>query len=441
MTKVLLRYGGAFRTVPLVKSARSIVGAWSRALTAFVFGTTIICLGAPALNGAAGRQDASDGSAATLGTTEIAIFRQVLAIIGREYVDSTNRQRLIEQALRGMASSLDPYSAFLDTGELEELEASDDGTYCGIGIEITTVGSAIEVLSVMDKSPAADAGLQRGDAIVSVDGKAGMRLSETAALLRGVPGTEVHLGIRRAANEPTLYALRRECLPIRSVSAALLEPSYGYVRISTFSDTTPTELKRSIDELDELNHARLKGLVLDLRGNGGGVLDDGTAVADAFLDRGVIVTADGRSPEAQLYVDATPGDLLHGAPMAVLVDGDSASASEIVAGALRDHARATLVGSRTYGKGSIQSIVPLSKGAIKLTTAHFFTPSGASIQGTGIVPDILVDGAAASSPAGFADEARGSPLEGDLEIRVALEVVKGRMSARDKPTGTRSPEP
>ena len=424
-----------------MKSAPSIVGAWLRALTAVAFGTTIACLGATALNGAAGRQDASEASGAIFGSEEVAIFRQVLAIIGRDYLDTTSRQRLIEQALRGMTSSLDPYSAFLDKGELEELEASDEGTYCGIGIEVAKVGSAAEILSVMDKSPAADAGLQRGDAIVSVNGReVGTDISETVALLRGVPGTEVSLAVRRAANEPRPYSLRRECLSILSVSAALLEPDYGYVRISMFSDSTPTELKRSIDNLDRLNRALLRGLVLDLRDNGGGVLDDGTAVADAFLERGVIVTADGRTPEAQVYVEATPGDLLHGAPIAVLVNGGSASASEIVAGALRDHARATLVGTRTYGKGLIQSIVPLSKGgAIKLTTARFFTPSGASIQGTGIVPDILVDRAEERSPGSAADEPRGSPSENDPETRVALEVVKRLSSATW--TGTSSPLP
>jgi carboxyl-terminal processing protease len=436
-----LQSGGALRTVLPVKSASSIIGAWSRGLAAFVFGATIACLGAPALNGAGGRHDGSDGSRATSGSTED-IFRQVLAIIGRDYVDTTNRQRLIEQALRGMASSLDPYSAFLDKGELEEMEASDEGTYCGVGIEVATVGSAVEILSVMDKSPAAGAGLQRKDAIVSVNGQVvGTDIDQTAALLRGVPGTEVQVAVRRAANDPRLYSLRRECLPILSVSSALLEPGYGYVRISTFSDTTPMELNRSIDELERLNHAPLRGLVLDLRDNGGGVLDDGTAVADAFLDRGVIVTADGRTTEAQVYVDATPGDLLHGAPMAVLVNGDSASASEIVAGALRDHARATLVGSRTYGKGSIQSIVPLPKGAIKLTTARFFTPSGASVQGTGIVPDVLVEGAEESRSAGAADERRGSPPENDPETRVALDVVKRHASATAELTRTPSLEP
>jgi len=442
VTKVLLQSGRALRTVPPVKADRSILGAWSRALAALIFGTAIVCLGAPALNGAAGWQGAKTGSGAAPTRADVALFRQVLAIIGRDYVDPTSRERLIEQALGAMASSLDPYSAFLDTGELEELEAFDEGKYCGIGIEVATAGTAVEILNVMDNSPAAAAGLQRGDAIVSVNGRAtGRGPNETAALLRGVAGTEVILTVRRAAAEPKPYALRRACLPVRSVSAALLGPGYGYVRISTFSDTTPGELERSIDELERLNRGRLKGLVLDLRYNGGGVLDDGTAVADAFLDRGVIVTADGRSPDAHVYVDASRGDLLHGAPMAVLVNGGSASAAEIVAGALRDHARALLIGSRTYGKGSIQTIVPLSKGAIKLTTARFFTPSGASIQGTGIVPDILVDGREEPSPASAADDDRAVPSDDDTEIRVALNVVKRNAIITPQLRPALSPEP
>jgi carboxyl-terminal processing protease len=211
------------------------------------------------------------------------------------------------------------------------------------------------------------------------------------------------------------------------VEASLLEAGYGYVRISSFADTTPAELKRAVAALDRTNHSRIRGLILDLRDNGGGVFEAGAAVADAFLDRGVIVTAYGRAPDANLRVDATRGDLLRGAPMAVLVNGDSASASEIVAGALKDHARAILVGSRTYGKGTVQTIVPLSEGAIKLTTARFFTPSGVSIQGTGIVPDILIDEPSPSpsseSSAGGAEPAKRSPT-----VQVALQVLKQHAS-------------
>ena len=401
-----------------VKSDHSSIAIASGAISA--------CLAACVLNlGARGRDATSPVGSCTAGGSDVALFRQALATVEHDYVDIPDRSLLVENALRAMASSLDPYSDYLDSAEFKETVTADTGTYCGIGIEVTPVGSAMEIVSVLDKSPAARAGLQRGDRIVAIDGlPVGTDAEDPIRRMRGDPNTELRLLVRdhsSGARRP--YTLRRECLPFRTVNEALLAPGYGYVRISLFNDTTPSELKRAVANLDRMNHASLRGLVLDLRENGGGVFESGAAVADAFLDSGVIVTAYGRTPEAHMQISATPGDLLDGAPMAVLVNGHSASAAELVAGALKDHARATVIGSRTYGKGTVQTIFPLSKGAIELTTARFFTPSGASIQNNGIVPDILIDGPARShgSPAAAPD-----PSERDPEVRVALDALRQR---------------
>jgi carboxyl-terminal processing protease len=235
--------------------------------------------------------------------------------------------------------------------------------------------------------------------------------------MRGPAGSRVELALRRDGSPELLeFELRRAEVEVHSVSYQTLEPGYGYVRLTTFSDTTPTELSRAVNLLKRDNQPGLKGLVLDLRNNPGGVLESGVAVADDFLERGVIVTADGRTPEARFQMLATPGDLLAGAPLVVLVNGGSASASEIVAAALKDHGRALLVGHRTYGKGSVQTVMPLPHGgALKLTTSRYFTPSGASIQGTGIVPDVLDSG-----PDGPPDES----LARDHDVRQALKILK-----------------
>jgi carboxyl-terminal processing protease len=392
---------------------------------AIAFGALTACVAACALNLAARGRDATSpiGSCTAGRSQDVVLIEQALATIKHDYVDGTDRSLLVQNALHAMASSLDPYSDYLDSAELKESEASDTGTYCGIGIEVTTVGSAMEIQTVFDKSPAALAGLQQGDTIVAIDGQpVETGTDEPLERLRGAAGSEVRLIVRGHSSRAFRpYTLQRKCMPIQTVNAALLERGYGYVRISSFTDATPTDMERALADLSRMNRAPLSGLVLDLRENGGGVFEAGAAVAGDFLDSGVIVTAYGRTPEAHMRMTAAAGDLLHGAPMAVLVNGHSASASEIVAGALKDHARATLVGSRTYGKGTVQSIIPLSKGAIELTTARFFTPSGASIQDRGIVPDILIDRRAHSrgSPTAASD-----PSERDPEVRIALDVVK-----------------
>ena len=254
----------------------------------------------------------------------------------------------------------------------------------------------MKILRPSEDSPAQLAGLKPADELVRIDGtEIGADLAGAIARMRGASGSVVKLTIRRNGTPGLIeYALRRAQVEAHSVAQQSLEPGYGYLRITSFSETTPQDVSRAIAHLKRDNPSGgLKGLVLDLRNNPGGVLEAGAAVADDFLESGVIVTADGRTPEARFRMDATPGDLIDGAPLVVLVNGGSASASEIVAGALRDHGRALLIGRRTYGKGSVQTVMPLAQGgALKLTTSRYFTPSGASIHGTGIVPDILEDG-------------------------------------------------
>jgi carboxyl-terminal processing protease len=412
-----------------MKSALIAIATWVRACAAVTFGVAIACSGAIVLSEAGPHARAVSTGCVPGASRDTPLFGQGLAVVEHDYVDTPDRSRLVEKALRAMASSLDANSDYLDAAELQDMETADLGVYCGTGVDLATVGSRVEITSVTHDSPAEAAGLGRGDTLVAIDRKTVGAGADTALqLLRGYPGSKVRLVVRHLpSSSPRSYDLRRECLPVPTVQATLLEAGYGYVRISSFDRTTPAELKRAVAALDRTNHSRIRGLILDLRDNGGGVFEASAAVADAFLDRGVIVTAYGRAPDANLRVDATRGDLLHGAPMAVLVNGDSASASEIVAGALKDHARAILVGSRTYGKGTVQTIVPLSEGAIKLTTARFFTPSGVSIQGTGIVPDILIDEPSPSpsseSSAGGAEPAKRSPT-----VQVALQVLKQHAS-------------
>jgi carboxyl-terminal processing protease len=246
--------------------------------------------------------------------------------------------------------------------------------------------------------------------------------------MRGASGSLVRLTVRREGTTGLIeYALRRAQVEVHSVIEQTLEPGYGYLRITSFSETTPEDVGRAINRIKRDNPAGLKGLVLDLRNNPGGVLEAGVAVADDFLDSGVIVTADGRTPEARFRMDATAGDLINGAPLVVLVNGGSASASEIVAGALKDHGRALLVGRRTYGKGSVQTVMPLTHGgAVKLTTSRYFTPSGTSIHGKGIVPDIVEDGP--GPPPGEVRTQQDAPALSarDADVRVGLNTLKSR---------------
>jgi carboxyl-terminal processing protease len=335
----------------------------------------------------------------------------------------------MEKAIRGMVAALDPHSAYLDSQEFDEIRLSTMGSYPGVGIEVVAGGGMVKILRPIDGSPAQRAGLRAGDQIVRIDGTdIGADLAGAIARMRGVSGSVVQLSVRRDGSPELLeFALRRAQVEVHSVLAESLEPGFGYVRITTFSETTAPDVARAISRLKRDNPGGIRGLVLDLRNNPGGVLEAGVAVADDFLSSGVIVTADGRTPESRFRMEASHGDLINGAPLVVLVNAASASASEIVAGALKDHGRALLVGRRTYGKGSVQTVLPLSHGgAVKLTTSRYFTPSGASIHGKGIVPDVIEDGPGEPPAELSADKAEGPLTERDADVRLALSVLKER---------------
>src|SRR5262249_27903745 len=376
-------------------------------------------------------ESAQAKNSTTLPWEEARQFAEVYERIKREYVDEVNDHALMEKAIRGMVAALDPHSAYLDSEEFEEIRLSTMGSYPGVGIEVVAEDSAVKILRPIDGSPAQQAGLLPGDEIVRIDGNdIGADLAGAISHMRGASGSTVNLTIRRAGTEGLLeFSLRRAKVEVHSVAQQSLEPGYGYLRITSFSETTADDVNRSVAKLKRDNPAGIKGLVLDLRNNPGGVLEAGVAVADAFLNEGVIVTADGRTPDARFRMDATPGDVIDGAPLVVLVNGGSASASEIVAGALKDHGRAELIGHKTYGKGSVQTVMPLAHGgAIKLTTSRYFTPSGASIHGKGIIPDIVPNDEE-PAPAEIAVKS-GQPLESrDSEGRLAVDTLKPRKPA------------
>jgi len=360
---------------------------------------------------------------------DASLFAEVYERIKRDYVDEVDDHALMEKAIRGMVAALDPHSAYLDSQEFDEIRLSTMGSYPGVGIEVVASEGVVKVLRPIDGSPAQRAGLRAGDQIVRIDGTdVGADLAGAIARMRGISGSLVSLSVRREGNPEILeFALRRAQVEVHSVLEQSLEPGFGYLRITTFSETTSQDVAKAISRLRRDNPGGITGLVLDLRNNPGGVLEAGVAVANDFLSTGVIVSADGRTPEARFRMEATHGDLINGAPLVVLVNGGSASASEIVAGALKDHGRALLVGRKTYGKGSVQTVLPLSRGgAVKLTTSRYFTPSGASIHGRGIVPDILEDGPG-DPPAELTPGKVEAPLtERDADVRLALAVLKER---------------
>jgi carboxyl-terminal processing protease len=361
----------------------------------------------------------------TLPWEDARLLAEVLERVKQDYVDKVDDHDLMESAIRGMVSALDPHSAFLDTDEYDEIRISTTGNYSGVGIEVTMEDEGVKVVAPIDGTSAAKAGIRPGDMIVAIDGVPidTSGLNDAISRMRGKAGTSVKVTVKRAGTEvPVDFMLERSNVQVHSVKSELLEPGYGYVRITHFSETTGGDLSKAIATLKNSSpHGKLNGLVLDLRNNPGGVLEAAVAVSDAFIDDGPIVTANGRAPDSKFEMDATPGDQLDGADLVVLVNAGSASASEIVAGALKDHARATLIGRTTFGKGSVQTVMPLSDGrAIKLTTSRYYTPSGASIQQKGITPDIVVD-----KDQNPLDGVSGRALlERDAEISIALAKLK-----------------
>lgn len=338
----------------------------------------------------AGRETASE-----LPLSELQTFVEILNRVQQDYVEQVDDDTLLESAIRGMLSGLDPHSAYLDADEFKDITVSTSGKFGGLGIEVQGQNGFVRVIAPIDDTPAQRAGVEAGDLIIKVNEKPvkGLTLTESVRLMRGEPGTKVTLEVvREGEPQPLQIDIVRDIIEVRSVRSRMLEPGYGYLRISTFTGGTGRLLEEELQKLRERNDGALRGLVLDLRTNPGGVLNAAVDVSDAFLSKGKIVSIKGRSDQANRIFNATPGDLLDGAPVVVLINEASASASEIVAGALQDHHRAVLVGAKTFGKGSVQTIVPLKNdAAIKLTTARYYTPSGRSIQAEGINPDIVLE--------------------------------------------------
>ncbi len=351
---------------------------------------------------------------AQIALDDIRAFTEAFGRIKREYVENVDDQELLEAAIRGMMDGLDPHSTYLDKGDYEDLEDGTNGRFGGLGIEVQPQDGLVLVVSPIDDTPAARAGILPGDLIVEIDGIEvnGSSLRDAINRMRGAPGTEVSLKIRRAQEEELLaFELTREYIRVSSVRSRLIDGRFGYLRITNFQTDTGESLRDEAEKLKSEAKGEFAGLVLDVRSNPGGVLNAAVSVADAFLADGLIVYTEGRINNADLRFNATPDDILEGAPLVVLVNGGSASASEIVAGALQDHHRALVMGTRTFGKGSVQSIMPLRNGtAIKMTTARYFTPSGRSIQAEGIEPDIDLTGISINRT----DEARRGTSEADL---------------------------
>ena len=368
------------------------------------------------------------------------LFAEVLHKVRSDYIDEVPYEELIEMAIRGMVTGLDTHSAYLDAEEYEEILISTAGSYSGVGLNVSIENNQVVVVAPFDGTPAKRAGIRSGDIIISIDDMPVVHdnLGETISRMRGKPGTRVKIVVSRAdVAEPLSFDLERTHIRVASVKGYMLEPGYGYLRISQFSDNTGAELEDALRKLIKEAGGRLDGLILDLRDNPGGVLDAAVDVSDAFLNSGVIVSADGRGRHASFTHAARNGDILNGADLVVLVNGGSASASEIVAGAMQDHGRATLVGSQTYGKGSVQTVMPLSNGrAIKLTTSRYFRPSGDSIHEQGVTPDILLDPAEVENLTAGVIEHRtdegAALLQHDAELREALDVLKGERIMHSK---------
>lgn len=342
------------------------------------------------------RSDAAPaGAPMDLPVQELRLFSEVLGIIRQNYVEPVSDADLLKSAIRGMLAGLDPHSAYLEQEEFQELKEGTSGEFGGLGIEVGMEDGFVKVVSPIDDTPAQKAGVQAGDLIIRLDDTAvkGLSLNDAVKLMRGAPGTDINLTIVREGQErPLQIKLTRAVIKVNSVRSRSLEAGYGYLRVSQFQINTGRKLRDAVTELKEKNGGGLKGLVLDLRNNPGGVLTAAVSVSDAFISDGLIVYTEGRGPEAAQKFSATSGDILEGVPIVVLVNAGSASASEIVAGALQDNGRAIIMGEKTFGKGSVQTILPISENsALKLTTARYFTPKGRSIQAEGIEPDVPLE--------------------------------------------------
>jgi carboxyl-terminal processing protease len=380
-----------------------------RPLTPLAIAAMLALTAAPALAQQApteGERSDEAGDASAIPLDEIRRYVAVYSAVKAAYVEPVDDARLMDSAIRGLLLDLDPHSAYLEGDAADNFEEQSRGNYDGIGVEIfRQPDGSLRVIAPIDDTPAARAGIKAGDLIVAIDGtplEAGD--GDTSTSLRGEPGTAVELTIERDGVErPLTLTVQRETIRIASVRSRMLEPGYGYIRLSAFQADTAADFERQLAALNEQAGGRLRGLVLDLRSNPGGLLTAAVQIADALLEDGGIVSTRGRIAVSDATFSATPGDRLHGAPVVVLVDAGSASASEVLAGALRDNHRARVVGSRTFGKGSVQTLLPLDNGdSVKLTTARYYTPSGESIQASGIVPDVVLHADAGAENGGQA---------------------------------------
>lgn len=363
-----------------------------------------------------------DQAADDLPVKDLQTYVEVLNRVKSDYVEPVTDQKLIENSLRGMISGLDPHSDYMDKDELKDLNIVTTGKFGGLGIEVQMQNGLVRVVSPIDDTPAAKAGIKPGDLIIKIDDTAvnGLTLSDAVDKMRGEPGSKITLTIaRQGMDKPLVVELTRAIIKVASVKGRMLDSGLGYIRISSFTTETGAALDKELLTLKKEAGGQLKGLVLDLRNNPGGVLDGAVKVSDDFINKGTIVSIKGRDPSSNHNFDATPGDMLDGRPIVVMVNGGSASAAEIVSGALQDTHRAVLIGTRTFGKGSVQTIMPLSNGgAIKITTARYYTPSGRSIQAEGIEPDIILQPLKVSKDSASADGfqmIKESELKGSLQ--------------------------
>ena len=345
--------------------------------------------------GVLAERDSSRQANQTIPLEDIRSLGEVFGKIKQNYVEKVEDKELLENAIRGLLSGLDPHSAYLDKDAFTELREGTSGEFGGLGIVVGMKDGFVNVISPIDDTPAERAGVKSGDLIIRLDDKnvKGMTLEDAVGIMRGKPNTDIELTIvREGADKPLKIEVTRAIIKIQSVRSKTLDKGFGYIRVSAFQERTGADLRKAISKLKKANNKKLKGLVLDLRNNPGGLLSAAVEVSDAFLDGGDVVSIKGRNESNTTTYSAKGMDLINEAPIIVLINGGSASASEIVAGALQDHKRAIIMGNLSFGKASVQTVVPLGNGsALKLTTARYYTPSGASIQAKGITPDIVLD--------------------------------------------------
>ena len=365
---------------------------------------------------------------------DIRAFTAVYSLVKQAYVENVDDHELMQAAIRGLLAGLDPHSEYLDRKQIDDLTEDTTGSYNGLGIEVVQADGTLRVVAPIDDSPAERAGVKAGDTIVRIDGKAVQSddLDTAVGRLRGTVGSDITLSVvHEGTADPVDIKLKREVIRVASVRGRLLEPGYAYVRVSQFQSDTGAQLHRRIDRLQKESKAPLAGMILDLRSNPGGLLTSAVEVSDIFLDSGVIVTTKGRLKEADLSFRAAPGDALNGAPLVVLVDNGTASAAEIVAGALKDNHRALLMGRRTFGKGSVQTVLPLDADhAVKLTTARYYTPSGGSIQAAGIQPDIAL------ADLSLSQRDASTPMIGERDLRNHLKGTDEQADEAPSPART-----